>query len=358
VYDRLPIHPSLVDDLLARDISFKILHDYMRPTFRVSAHDANQRIYASFPLDASGGGTLLVPRICAQRVGPHAVLSQIQVGADLNPILSTSLTVVHPAVWTCFAKVQAQARQGWVGTHVNHTAGTSDCPVEINAGGFVSGTYQKQTIRPTKLTAYASVHYLGATTAVETTLPLDHGLDVKPHYPLATKTYFHMDLSGEGPPIRVSLYRDDVTSAASVSQILYFDRYQFNPAEDRSDTVRNAAAWTVRLARRNDSVQQQQQSATSATASSSSVVQAAGQWQINRGVAVKAAIDTDLSVTGAIILKRWKQPRIACSFLFSNKSFLGIGFELETGTAQHVGYLESAEYVNTAETPETRAVAM
>ena len=65
-------------------------------------------------------------------------------------------------------------------------------------------------------------------------------------------------------------------------------------------------------------------------------------WQLNRGLAVKAVLQPqDQCLLAAVILKRWKQPRVACSLLGSydysgnggrGLRFVGLGLELETGS--------------------------
>ena len=58
-------------------------------------------------------------------------------------------------------------------------------------------------------------------------------------------------------------------------------------------------------------------------------------WQVNRAVAIKAAVQPD-NLTTALLLKRWEQPRVLCSLLHrynwkdEKKGFFGIGLEVET----------------------------
>lgn len=177
-----------------------------------------------------------------------------------------------------------------------------------------------------------------------------------------TKSYFNINLTdsgaggGGGPPLLVTLERSshEDTSALSLSQIVTFDRYQLNPVEDRAPYIRNTAAWTVRLERNHDTTN----------------FAVGGAWQINRGVAMKATLQNNHELTTAVLFKRWKQPRVACSVLFrhdlssssSFKShFVGIGLEVEpVANQEQVDYYgiaanNKAAYLDNQDVPETKA---
>jgi hypothetical protein len=57
---------------------------------------------------------------------------------------------------------------------------------------------------------------------------------------------------------------------------------------------------------------------------------------MNRGIGIKVVAKNNGGVTAALLLKRWKQPRVLCSLLAGTSGpgkdiQLGISLELETG---------------------------
>ena len=210
----------------------------------------------------------------------------------------------------------------------------------------------------------AATNLLGATAAVEASLPMmnkDNRID---YGSFSTRSYLSINLTDEdndnnnnnnenvdypNPPLRLSLERtndginNNTTSSISLSQSIYLDRYQLNPLEDRAPRVRNALAWALSLERNNNN------NNTTQTTQNPMQVSLAGAWQINRAVAIKTKLEPD-AITTALILKRWKQPRILCSIQYchdwkqqqqqqfggangihSPRQSWGIGIEVETG---------------------------
>jgi hypothetical protein len=159
---------------------------------------------------------------------------------------------------------------------------------------------------------------------------------------------------------------EEVVSSLSVSQVLHLDRYQINPLEDRAPKIRNTLGWTIRLERvapassssflSHDEAYSATTTTTTDPAPPATTTRLAvgGAWQINRAVAVKAVANPD-AFTAALILRRWKEPRVTCSLLFRNQlshdgfgsssasssswmpRFAGIGLQVETGDQLYQG---------------------
>jgi hypothetical protein len=210
---------------------------------------------------------------------------------------------------------------------------------------------------------------------VETTLPTlpdgKTGMEMFDCGASRTRTYLSINLSDDksgAPPLQLTMERgesntsqEQSTSAISLSQTLTLDRYQLNPMENRAPRIRNALAWTIRMARNNNSN----------SSDKSATVTAAATWQINRGLALKTVVDPS-SVTTAVILKRWRQPRLSCSVVnrydwnHRKFEFVGFGLELESGCGRSSASNEDYYYYPDAsrsshvlssddDVPETRA---
>lgn len=169
---------------------------------------------------------------------------------------------------------------------------------------------------------YASIDVAGCTVAMEATVPLNT-LDPQVAY------HISCDLSTDeqgAPPIIVSMQSSPTRSSMNLSQVLTFDRYVLNVFETRCPRVRNTLGWAVQMEKENGRDTQ---------------LTAGLAWQLNRAVCVKMVVNpTDGGVTGAVLLKRWRQPRVLCSLLAGiaapgKKPSFGFGLELETGPQQH-----------------------
>lgn len=196
------------------------------------------------------------------------------------------------------------------------------------------------------LHGYAAVNMLGATAAVHGTV--DPSLQTLP----VLRSYFSANLNDvDRPPLQITLERLENMAAISLCQVLAFDRWQLNPADDRAPKVRNTVAWTVRMENILGGASSASTTAAAAAAAedsgahgstnsnnnSQNRISLGAAWQINRGLAVKAVLlPQEQCLTAAVLLKRWKQPRLTCSVLGRvdprrGWQFLGVGVELETG---------------------------
>jgi hypothetical protein len=128
------------------------------------------------------------------------------------------------------------------------------------------------------------------------------------------------NLNPDGPPLLVSMQNSPSRSSMNLSQVLTFDRIALNESEIQCPRIRNTFAWAVEMEK---------------TPNSDAQVMAGLAWQINRGVGCNIVVKPK-GITGALLLKRWKQPRVLCSLLVGTAApgrdiQLGIGLELETG---------------------------
>lgn len=311
-------------------------------------------------------------RIFLERLGPNS-LFQLRTGTQEENSMSAGLHVWPGCA--VFGHLATTTGQFWAGALMDQTfrvqtmmTTSSDSNesdngtprsrnVNFKVGTWLDGqmsiidkTSFKDSVylKANQLNGYFAFNLLGALLAAEANVPLTT-LDCTMRY------YMSMDVgSTSALPLRLAMERSQNASTISLSQLLSFDRYQFNPMEDRAPRVLNRLGWTIRM--------DQHCGSTS--------VALGGAWQINRAVAVKAVMrptDADRFLTTACILKRWNQPRVTASFLFRHSlhtplwstppRFLGVGLEIETGNLQreeqffqeenHVGGSNSANQVPT-----------
>lgn len=362
-----PLQPSLIEELVQSSISHRILNEYLQPGFFLSsAVDGSTDVRAAFTLPATSS-TASAGRIVAQRSTTYST-SRVSMGTEDGPP-TLSLGYQMTPGWLLYAHLGAG--HGWLGTHLDVTLNQRepaypsspmnqadqppDQSMRMRLGSWVPSSVKPKRIRtlaeaPSLIDAvlgYAAIDFLGSTAGVEVELPMS---SLQP----STKSFFSMNLTGdEGPPLTIALSRVDQSpssslSAMSLSQVVHFDRFQLNPMEDRAPRIRNTLAWTLRM-------EQQVHDTESSTR-----LMLGGAWQINRGLALKAVIDQQGGVTSAVILKRWKHPRVSCSVLCrqanvrSSPGFLGIGLEIETGRLLAIDYAVDGPDMD-LNVPETKA---
>jgi len=333
-------NPSEWEYLHETDTSYRILKDHLAPGLWVSTQSAVGQVVRaalSLPNDdwKSGQGHLY-----ARKSGSRTV-AEVRAGTETPLSLAGRLLLVPGcSVWGTVNN----GGHGLLGAQGDYTFrdadGDCDGAVAYRHGPFVeegssndihvkAGTWLPFTVNTASTLAdlqksvkslygYASIDIMGATMAMEGKLPLD---TLQPK----VSSYFSMDLSDDGPPLELSLEQTpEQSTIISLSQVLSFDRYQFNPMEDRARHVRNTAGWTIRMEK-------------PSTGSKETDVQVGAAWQINRGLAVKAVVrPTQQDLVMAIVLKRWQQPKVTCSILHRHdwrtkrSHFVGFGVELET----------------------------
>lgn len=209
--------------------------------------------------------------------------------------------------------------------------------------------------------AYASMQVPGCLLAVQGKLPTDGSKEYYEQAMLPQLSYHvscdltNNDNDNDGndstigrPPLAVTIRKSEQSSSMALSQVITWDRYIVNALETRCPKVRNTLAWTVSLEKDGSVV---------ATAKP----RAAMAWQLNRSLAIKAVAQPDL-MRGAIIFKRWRQPRITCACLvgtgkFGNLEFQGLGVTLEIGGSDQdvAKYNEAKATIVSPLVPETKA---
>lgn len=193
---------------------------------------------------------------------------------------------------------------------------------------------------------HASMQVAACTVATEAQVPMDETL-LDPQVSLHVSA--NLNTKQQGPPLIVTMTNTPEKSIMNLSQVLTFDRIVMNALETRCPRIRNTFGWAVQMEKYKDEDAAQ--------------LVAGLAWQINRGVAVKIVAKSNSGVvTGALVLKRWKQPRVLCSLLAGTTCagknvHLGIGLELETlpAHAQQDYYNETEERLVDDATPETKA---
>ena len=251
---------------------------------------------------------------------------------------------------------------------------------------------------PQHVHGYVSVDMLGSTTAVETKWNTDTlETEVSKYFSIrldgpvgglsssdgddGATTHNNHSNTPSSPPLWLTMTSNSQASAINISQLLSFDRINLNPLDARAPKVRNTFGWTVQVEKPSTS-----DSDLEPTPSQASVAAA---WQYNRVLAFKlvgtsqsaqqqpgASIGDGSSsrhytCTLGVLLKRWRQPRITCSFLgrydfqTQTPSFVGIGLELETDGSTLLGpmgaggaenfYTPPGAQVSDDGNPETKA---
>lgn len=203
---------------------------------------------------------------------------------------------------------------------------------------------------------YAAINMLGATGAIHTSIqnkngtnPYSYGTDTS-SLVLQTRKYFSINLNdADRPPLQITIEKDDTTgnSTLSLTQIFTFDRYQYNPINTRIPKIRNTLAWTARLTSTppspgNTGINMNDDSKNDDYSNDNTEMSLGIAWQLNRSIAFKAILFPQKSaMTAAVLLKRWKQPRITTGIIkkfdfnintaSSITSGWGIGIEFEVG---------------------------
>jgi len=351
---RLPQQLSYYDYLRTIDPSTRILQDHMEAGLWMTADTTGiGHIRASLSDFESGG---------EGRVMGHIKGYVLRAGTVQVPSVATSLHVI-PNILSLFGKINTSG-QGWLGATFDYTYKNTRTPelhtqnihlkpeddeesnVHVKLGSWIPFDCKSpKDVRINQVHAYAAVDLLGSTAAVETKIPLD---TLEPE----TKSFFTIDLrSEEAPPMQITLERENDTSAIALTQIFSIDRYQLNILEDRAPKVRNTIGWTCRM-ERSDS-------------GAANVAVGAG-WQVNRALAFKAKVEPqDSSITAALLVKRWKQPRVTSSILakydWKNQTirFIGVGIELETGRLSQYDYYQDSEVATShvgSDGPKTKPI--
>lgn len=340
VRGRLPSrNPSMIEILRQTDSSIRILQDYMKTGIWIEANSpSGSLVHASIqPEQATVSGQIDVTFPIR---GDHSL--EISGGTDHSPTVKCHINWKN-MLWLV-AQTDAEGNS-WCGINATRQFLLSkdlDNGVHVQVGSWMTGVpvkskQQQRLIAPKSVNGYAVVDYLGATAAVEGTFPLQNnpkGAVYCDYGNARTRSYLSINLSDQTkdysttPPLQLTLERSEfatgqglATSSIGLSQVFSLDRPHVNPVEHRAPKVRNTLGWAMRMERDSQ-----------ANAARVSLGLA---WQVNRAIAIKAAVQPD-NLTTALLLKRWEQPRVLCSLLHryhwkdEKKGFFGIGLEVET----------------------------
>ena len=332
VRGRLPSrYPSMIEILRQTDPSVRILQDYMKTGIWIEANSpSGSLVHASIqPEHATVSGKIDVAFPIAK---DHSL--ELSGGTDHAPTIKCHVNWKN-RVWLV-AQTDVEGNS-WCGANAarEFLPGDSNDGMHVQVGSWMTGAPGKSKQRlmtPKSVNGYAVVDYLGATAAVEGTFPLQKdtkGALYCDYGNSRTRSYLSINLSDQTndstPPLQLTLERSEsalggAESAIGLSQVFSLDRPHVNPIEHRAPKVRNTLGWAMRMER--DSQAKARVSLGLA-------------WQVNRAIAIKAAVQPD-NLTTALLLKRWDQPRILCSLLHrynwkdEKKGFFGIGLEVET----------------------------
>lgn len=317
--------PSLVSALQQTSLSYQLLHYHTYPGVWLKAK-ANK-----------GGSILASTSVPSDRGYQEGLLCLTQRFADRAMFELRSPSIGTPTLYgsvmcnsTLTASTQMDTKGlGWAAVHLDLSGLANQCflPPKKNHLGFEnslkesqrslylgSWTNVRQFQTPISVTGYAAYQVPGVTLATETTFPFS---SLEPQL----SCHLSCELTDNGPPVVVNISKSPHQTSLSFSQVVTFDRYHVNLFDDRANKVRNTLGWTVDMSK-NDAESMTQLSAGVA-------------WQVNRALALKATHKNG-NLTGAIVFKRWQQPRVTCALLFATPqqkgkiAFYGFGIEFET----------------------------
>jgi len=339
--------PDFFRNVQVTDPSYRLLTDHMQPGLWIQSKTSKSKVSASLQFSkddndddsALAGGTIL-----GERSLSDAISAQIRGGTQMGPCLSADIKVLPGFSLRAAANTAGKAWVSGIGSYNIPTVRRRQQRMPLSLVGATWLPLDLDNTATTTTKALLSdkipqIHAFGAVRVAGMTAAVQSQCSTETWELQNNQLYWTLNFTDDerGPPLQISLQQQDKNvQTLALSQTVSFDRYQLNPVEDRADYVRNTAGWTVQLQSRPSSPTNAE-----ATAEAQSVATAtmAGAWQVNRAVALKAIVQPQQhSIDLAVILKRWRHPRITCSILtrhnWSNHTtrFLGLGLELETGS--------------------------
>ncbi|KAL7573573.1 hypothetical protein ACA910_008709 [Epithemia clementina (nom. ined.)] len=409
--------PVLWQHIQVSDPSYRILNDHMQPGFWLNtATSTKSNVSASMVLPvhsagADGGGLGTnngsqggMGRITGERRVSDSWVAQLRGGTHTDPcVVLTHWSWVPGLVFKAATNSLGQAwfssllLYSYNGETTNSNSNPSSSsswstmPLDVRAVTWIPLDFRnKQTVQDVlsdvpHVNTFGAIKIGGLTGAVESRISTTLGQATDNKFYLSynlvddddddddqntttttTTTTINKKLKpprAKGPPLQFTLQKTNDSTSLALSQVFFFDRFQFNPYEDRANYVRNTVGWTIQMEKitapsgttaATTITQSTTTKATTdpATAASTVVLDASsgnsssitrmalgGAWQVNRSIAIKAVVQPqEQHLDLALILKRWKQPRITCSLLarhdwrLHQTSFLGLGVEVETGS--------------------------
>lgn len=365
--------PSLIYSLETNSTCYRILHQHLNSGLWVSASTASQAsVLAAFYVEGdTNQGMLSASQSFPENKGKASIRAytsepslaygvysptpylNLVANAEATGMgwLGANVSIDNPTKWFDDKKVPQQNEYYRNNPFVdeNKDTDTSNTTVEnLQFGASVKLQQASTTNRPSSskvfaesVLGYASLDVAGCKVAMEAKVPLESYYDPQVSY------YACANLNtDEGPPLILTMQQSPSHTSMNLSQVLTFDRIVVNALETRCPRIRNTLGWAVEMKKTQDS---------------QATLSAGVAWQINRGLGIKVVANSEKGITGAILLKRWKQPRVLCSLLAGTKGNpgqdiqLGIGLELETGPHQQDYYNEMEEQRVDDSVPATKA---
>eukprot|EP00977_Amphora_coffeiformis_P018879 scaffold6771_cov158-Amphora_coffeaeformis.AAC.5 len=341
------------------DPSYRILQDYMTPGLWFQSVSNEATVLASLLYEinipkqevtttttttdtkklertiGSRQGRLLVGRSLGE---DQQVNVRLQGGTDGLPRLASQIRINDTL---SMGMSTNQEGQGWLSANLDARVGKADDgKVQVEAASVLAWDLQNLQQKNNDDTSLLSKMHLTGSVGTGRNgwkLAADTKVNLGTLQTEDTRLFGTMTLqdgtllpSDAISPVQLSLELNEKVSAVAITQRIAFDRLNFNLTDDRCPSVRNTVGWTLRM----------EQPMPSASPSEDDKlapkVTVGGVWQLNRAIAVKATIQ-DENVTGALLCRRWKHPRVTCSILgryhwpTQTRSWLGIGLEIETG---------------------------
>ena len=363
--------PSLIYSLEQDSICYRLLHEHLTPGLWVSAstpshasvlasfyvkNDSNQgMLSASQQFAKNNSGSASIRAYTSQEAliyGEYSPTSYMNLSGNVDATGKAWLGCnVNPTDWwrAHFTKpknTQQYYRNDPFANEENTSSQTSSTVQNVQFGTFVkmqqASKGSKSPVQVDSVLGHASLQLSDCTVAMETKVPLET-LEPQVSYHISA----NLNAQG-GPPLIVSMLKTPTRSSMNLSQVATFDRLVVNALEVRCPKIRNSFGWAVQMEKQHDKEHAQ--------------LMAGLAWQINRGIGVKVVANNNSGVTAALLLKRWKQPRVLCSLLAGTSGpgkdvQLGISLELETGPSSPLQdyYNDTEERRVDDEVPVTKA---
>jgi hypothetical protein len=373
--------PVFYKHVQVSDPTYRILKDHMQPGLWLNSATSRSTVSASIVMNDAGNDVTTIMETESSKKGPggriigerrltDSFTAQIRGGTHQAPSVLTHWSVVPGFSLRAAANGLGQA---WISSILSYSSqqqpsqsqpefnlvGVTWLPLEFQKNG---GSIQDAVQAVPHVTAFGALRVAGMTAAIESKVSTEN---------LAMENQYYWSLNflddEREPPLQITLQKTPQQSTFALSQILTFDRYQFNPDEDRAALVRNTVGWTVQLLQQTNNSNNNDDCNTNSESTTTRATMG-GAWQVNRALALKAVVQPqDNQLDLAVIFKRWQHPRVTCSLIARHDwsqgttRLLGVGLELETGRATNTGestyYQDSPEHTfSNKEAPKTRVV--
>jgi hypothetical protein len=334
--------PSLIYSLEQESTCYRLLNEHLTPGLWLSAstpyqasvlasfyvkNDSNQGMLSASQQFANNTGSASIRAYTSQEAliyGEYSPTSYMNLSGNVDETGKAWLGCnVSPTDWWRAHFTKPKTQQYYRNdpfANEEKDSQSSSTVQNVQLGTFVkmqqASNSSKSPVQVDSILGQASLQLADCTVAMETKVPLET---------LEPQVSYHIsaNLNGQGgPPLIVSMLKTPTRSSMNLSQVATFDRLVVNALEVRCPKIRNSFGWAVQMEKQHDQEHAQ--------------FMAGLAWQMNRGIGIKVVAKNNGGVTAALLLKRWKQPRVLCSLLAGTSGpgkdiQLGISLELETG---------------------------